>query len=136
MTQNSDILKDDTAQFLLKRQISTTKPEDEDQILGEIPRKTRALASKTPSSRLSIRRLLNEIQLLSEMIRNRKFSLQWKSKAIILAGLAYFILPTDTIPDFIPFVGYIDDGAVIAAVLRALAGELERYANFRQELDL
>ncbi len=134
MAQNSDILKDDTAQFLLEQQTSNIKPEDEDQILQEIPRKSSALASKT--SRLSIRRLLNEIQLLSEMVRNRKFSLHWKSKAIILAGFAYFILPTDTIPDFIPFVGYIDDGAVIAAVLRALASELERYANFRQELDL
>jgi uncharacterized membrane protein YkvA (DUF1232 family) len=132
MKRNSNILNDDTAQVLLEKQHSTIKPEDETRILQEIPRKTRALATKAATSRLSIRRLLREIQLLSEMVRNREFSLAWKSKAIVLAGLAYFLLPTDAIPDFIPFVGYIDDGAVIAAVLRVLASELERYATFKQ----
>lgn len=126
--------EDDTAQVLFEQQRSTIRPEDEDQILKEIPAKTRALADKVTISRLSIRRLIIEIQLLSEMVRNRKFSLQWKSKAIVLAGLAYFLLPTDAIPDFIPFVGYIDDGAVIAAVLRMLAHEIERYVDFKQNL--
>ena len=132
MAQNTTILNDDTAQILLEQQHSTIKPEDEARILHDIPRKTRALAAKAATSRLSIRRLLREIKLLSEMIHNRNFSLQWKSKAIALAGLAYFLLPTDAIPDFIPFVGYIDDGAVIAAVLRMLATEIERYSNFKQ----
>lgn len=131
MAQNTTILNNDTAQVLLEEQYSAVKPEDEARILQEIPHKTRALATKAASSRFSIRRLLREIQLLSEMIRNREFSLQWKSKAIALAGLAYFLLPTDLFPDFIPFVGYIDDGAVIAAVLRMLANELERYSNFK-----
>ncbi|MBS1536227.1 MAG: DUF1232 domain-containing protein [Bacteroidetes bacterium] len=132
MAQNTTILNDDTAQILLEKQHSSIKREDEARILQEIPHKTRALAAKAATSRLSIRRLLREIKLLSEMIRNRNFSLQWKSKAIALAGLAYFLLPTDAIPDFIPFVGYIDDGAVIAAVLRMLASEIERYSNFKQ----
>lgn len=132
MAQNTTILNDDTAQILLEKQHSSIKREDEARILQEIPHKTRALAAKAATSRLSIRRLLREIKLLSEMIRNRNFSLQWKSKAIALAGLAYFLLPTDAIPDFIPFVGYIDDGAVIAAVLRMLASEIERYSSFKQ----
>lgn len=126
--------EDDTAQILFEQQRSSIKPEDEERILGEIPAKTRALADKVTTSKISIRRLLREIQLLSEMVSNRKFSLQWKSKAIVLGGLAYFLLPTDAIPDFIPFVGYIDDGAVIAAVLRILAHEIERYTNFKKSL--
>ena len=41
------------------------------------------------------------------------------TKAILLAALAYFVLPTDFIPDFIPGLGFTDDAAVIAAALAA-----------------
>lgn len=39
------------------------------------------------------------------------------AKTIILGALAYFILPADAIPDFIPVAGYADDlGALSAAI--------------------
>ena len=43
------------------------------------------------------------------------------AKAMMMAALAYFVLPMDVIPDFIAGIGYTDDAAVIAAVL-ALVG--------------
>ncbi len=39
------------------------------------------------------------------------------AKGLILAALAYFILPTDVIPDVLAGVGFTDDAAVIAALL-------------------
>ena len=39
------------------------------------------------------------------------------TKAMLLAALAYFVLPMDFIPDFIPGLGFSDDAAVIAAAL-------------------
>ncbi|HWA61709.1 MAG TPA: YkvA family protein [Caulobacteraceae bacterium] len=39
------------------------------------------------------------------------------AKAMVLAALAYFVLPTDAIPDFLPAIGFTDDAAVIAAVM-------------------
>ena len=39
------------------------------------------------------------------------------TKGMLLAALAYFVLPTDFIPDFIPGLGFTDDAAVIAAAL-------------------
>ena len=44
-----------------------------------------------------------------------------KTKAMMLAAIAYFIIPTDVIPDVFVGVGFTDDAAVIAAML-ALAG--------------
>lgn len=39
------------------------------------------------------------------------------AKTTIYGALAYFILPTDAIPDFLPGVGFTDDlGALVAAV--------------------
>jgi len=44
-----------------------------------------------------------------------------KTKALLLAALSYFVLPTDAIPDIFLGVGFTDDAAVIAAMI-ALAG--------------
>ncbi len=42
-------------------------------------------------------------------------------KASIVGALAYFILPTDAIPDAIPFVGFSDDLGVLGAAVAYLA---------------
>ena len=39
------------------------------------------------------------------------------AKAMLMAALAYFVLPFDAIPDVLAGIGYTDDAAVIAAVL-------------------
>ena len=44
-----------------------------------------------------------------------------RTKGLILAGLAYFVTPTDLIPDWVPGLGFTDDAAVLAATV-ALAG--------------
>lgn len=39
-------------------------------------------------------------------------------KVQIGAALLYFVVPTDWVPDFVPFVGYLDDIAVISFIYR------------------
>jgi uncharacterized membrane protein YkvA (DUF1232 family) len=39
------------------------------------------------------------------------------AKGMVLAALAYFVLPMDAVPDVLVGIGYTDDAAVIAAVL-------------------
>ena len=41
-------------------------------------------------------------------------------KAVLMGALAYFIVPTDVIPDFIAGIGYTDDAAVLAAAIGAV----------------
>jgi uncharacterized membrane protein YkvA (DUF1232 family) len=48
-----------------------------------------------------------------------------KSKLIILGALGYFILPFDLIPDFIPFIGYTDDLAVLAGAIVSVASNIK-----------
>lgn len=38
-------------------------------------------------------------------------------KAVLLAALAYFVVPTDVIPDFIAGLGYSDDASVLYAAI-------------------
>lgn len=48
----------------------------------------------------------------------------------IVAALLYFINPLDMVPDFIPGVGYIDDAALIAWLLKNLAGDLDQFRDW------
>ena len=47
------------------------------------------------------------------------------AKGMMLAALAYFVLPIDAIPDFIVGFGYTDDAAVFAALLALLGRNLK-----------
>jgi uncharacterized membrane protein YkvA (DUF1232 family) len=42
-------------------------------------------------------------------------------KASLVAALAYFVLPADMVPDFLPALGFADDAAVLAGALRLVA---------------
>jgi uncharacterized membrane protein YkvA (DUF1232 family) len=46
-------------------------------------------------------------------------------KAALLGALAYFVLPFDAIPDFLPVLGYSDDAAVLATAIRLVAAHIK-----------
>lgn len=43
------------------------------------------------------------------------------AKTVIYSALAYFVLPTDAIPDITPIAGYADDLGALAAALTTVA---------------
>jgi len=45
-------------------------------------------------------------------------------RAILLGALAYFILPTDLIPDFIAGLGFSDDATVLTVAISIVAGHI------------
>lgn len=47
------------------------------------------------------------------------------AKGMMFAALAYFVLPTDAIPDVLPAIGFTDDAAVIAALLAIVGKNLK-----------
>ncbi len=59
------------------------------------------------------------------------------AKATLFAALAYFILPVDTIPDFLAALGYTDDLAVLLAAIRAVVQHItpEHRARARETLE-
>lgn len=42
------------------------------------------------------------------------------ARSVIVGALAYFVLPTDAVPDFIPGAGYADDLSVLATAVGAV----------------
>ena len=39
------------------------------------------------------------------------------AKLVAILGLVYLVSPIDLIPDFVPILGWLDDGVVLAALL-------------------
>jgi uncharacterized membrane protein YkvA (DUF1232 family) len=45
-------------------------------------------------------------------------------RGAIIAALAYFIMPADTLPDFMPVLGFTDDAAILAGTLKLVTAHL------------
>lgn len=46
-------------------------------------------------------------------------------RGMLLAALAYFILPVDALPDVLPALGFTDDAAVLMATLQLIASHIQ-----------
>ena len=57
-------------------------------------------------------------------------------RLILLAALAYFIVPADAIPDFIAGLGFTDDAAVLFAAWRAVGPEIKDHHRERARATL
>ncbi len=76
-----------------------------------------------------VRRTLGRVPFVEEAVAayfcaiDRDTPLQ--VKAILMGALAYFVVPTDMIPDFIAVLGFTDDAAVFYAALRMVAPHIK-----------
>ena len=67
-------------------------------------------------------------QMLSDVF-NGRYKMSFITSLILLLGLAYIILPFDF--DWIPLIGWVDDGFVGYFVVKRLLKETQRYARYK-----
>ena len=83
-----------------------------------------------------LRKFWQDLQDLIRLLRawsNRSYTrVPWKTIVLAVAALLYFLDPIDLIPDFIPFIGYLDDATVLAFVVRSIRGDLDSFRNWEQ----
>jgi uncharacterized membrane protein YkvA (DUF1232 family) len=72
----------------------------------------------------TIRRIPSYVRLLVGTLRDSRVSMI--DRALVLAAIAYVISPLDLIPDFIPFLGQVDDVFLIALALTRLFEQAPR----------
>ena len=73
------------------------------------------------------------IRLISAWLSGR-YSPPATTLVMVLAALVYFLAPFDLIPDSIPVLGLVDDGAVILFVARENLNEISRFRIWEEKL--
>ena len=69
-------------------------------------------------------------RLGSAIARGEYRHLPWKTVFFLAAGLLYFVMPADLIPDFILGTGFLDDAVVVAYVMKAIRDDLARFEDW------
>jgi uncharacterized membrane protein YkvA (DUF1232 family) len=57
----------------------------------------------------------------------------WTTIAGIIGSLIYVLSPIDLVPDFLPFVGLLDDAAVLGLCLKAIDIDLQKYKIWKKD---
>lgn len=80
----------------------------------------------------TIKQLPHYLRLLGGLLLDRRVSLL--DKALVAGAIAYIVSPLDLIPDFIPFLGQVDDVFLLMTAIERLvanAGEDVVYDHWR-----
>ena len=67
------------------------------------------------------------IRMVKAYVKGEYKSVPWKTLLAILAGIVYFVMPLDLVPDFIPITGFLDDFTVIMLITNAFQSDIENY---------
>lgn len=82
-------------------------------------------------------RFLEDGRTLLDMVKDywkkRYRQVPWWTVAAAVTALLYVLNPMDAVPDFLPFLGLIDDATVLSVCLYLLDRDLSRYRSWKSE---
>lgn len=79
--------------------------------------------------------LLNDFRDTFSMVSDSmagNYSLPFGSLAALVGALAYVISPIDLIPDIVPILGFTDDAAFFAFVIKCHLDEIDEYRKWKK----
>lgn len=97
------------------------RPRESEPVEGDRPSPRRG-AKQTIMS--TVKELPNFLRLLGGLLTDRRVSNT--DKLLVAGAIAYILLPMDFIPDFIPFIGEVDDVFVLVLALQRLIANAGR----------
>ena len=101
--------------------------------IDELLENIKAQAANLPET---VTGALKDIPLLAAMVKSyvtKEYTeVPVKTIASVVAALLYLVKGKDLIPDGLPLVGFVDDLAVVTAVIKLNEPEIEAYKNWKQ----
>ena len=102
--------------------------------MNDVYEKEDAINKKMSNDKL--KEFASDVKLFFCMLKDfftRKYTNVPVGTIMTIAGtLLYVFLPVDIMPDFIPGIGYLDDGAMIALCLKMLNSDLTKYKEWKE----
>lgn len=77
--------------------------------------------------------LLAIVRMLQAYAEGKYTKIPWGSLVTATAAVLYLISPVDIVPDVVPVVGYGDDAALVAFVLRQVMKDIEAFRAWEAE---
>ena len=116
----------------IEKESENTGPEK----LDEVILKEKKIEDKSKKLNLDIfQKLFNQIKLALEMVKDFKSrtytDVPWRTVALIIVALLYFLNPLDLIPDLLPVLGLTDDAIAFAAIFKSLQVDLRNYCVWK-----
>ena len=74
--------------------------------------------------------LLHLLRMARAWARKEYRAVPWRTMLYVVAAIIYFVNPVDLIPDALVGLGFLDDAAVISAVVRALQSDIQKYLSW------
>ena len=88
-------------------------------------------SERKPASTGLVGQTLDSLKVLIRMVtayaRGDYREIAKDNLALIIAAVVYFVMPLDTLPDFIAFLGLTDDAALLAWTWSRVKSEVEKF---------
>ena len=116
------------ARALIDRAAARSKPEDIPTVDAQFAAKLAALGEggKAPDD------MIDKLRTLWELLRAPDDVVPFKSKALAMAALSYFVSPLDLIPDPLGGAGYLDDAMIVRIAYGRLGEEIAAYSRWSE----
>lgn len=117
------------SRYLARAREIIKEPKQVLDLLSQIPDKLR----KHPSVTYLGARISLSIRLLRAWMKGEYTAVPHATLVALLAALAYFVFILDFIPDFLFWVGILDDSAVLTYVLTRFNKDLQEFESWEEK---
>lgn len=73
------------------------------------------------------------LRLVRTWARREYREVPWRSLLYAVGAIVYFVNPVDLIPDALAMIGFVDDIAVVGAVVKAIQNDLDAFRRWEQK---
>ena len=87
---------------------------------------------KTSFLREKEEKLLLLVRMVKAILKG-EYRIALGSLALLIAAVIYVISPIDAAPDFLPFIGWLDDVSVVGIIFKILEDMISKFEKYEEE---
>lgn len=72
-------------------------------------------------------------RLIKAYAKGEYREIPWSSMGLLIASVAYFVMPVDLVLDWLPLAGYLDDAALLAWTFQSIARDIDAFLLWEAE---